>query len=139
MLEPSYHVVYETPVAWGEMDALGHVNNILYFRYFESARALYFQKIGVWDSAEKTGIGMILHSTSCRFRRPLKFPDTISIGTRTIEILNDRFNMKYEIWSDTQKAVVAEGEGLVVCYDYKKNAKCPIPETILEAIKKIEK
>ena len=37
-----YPVVIETPVAWGEMDAYGHVNNIVYFRYFESARIAYF-------------------------------------------------------------------------------------------------
>ena len=42
-----YPVVVETPVAWGEMDAFGHVNNIVYFRYFETARIAYFEKLDV--------------------------------------------------------------------------------------------
>ncbi len=41
----AHPVVIETPVAWGEMDSLQHVNNIIYFRYFESARMAYFNRL----------------------------------------------------------------------------------------------
>ena len=57
-----YPVVFQSPVAWGEMDALGHVNNIIYFRYFESARMEYLRQIGL-DDFILEGIGVILHST----------------------------------------------------------------------------
>lgn len=134
-----YPVIYETPVAWGEMDAFGHVNNIMYFRYFESARSDYFQKIGVWDHAREHGIGVILHSTQCRFRRPLTYPDRILVGATTVEVMADRFRMKYVVWSMEQNAVVAEGEGLVVVYDYNTNQKCPMPTWMRDAIDMLEK
>jgi len=74
-LMDGYPVVIEVPVAWGEMDAFGHVNNIVYFRYFESARLAYFYKLDLIDMMTKTGIGPILASTSCRFKIPLTYPD----------------------------------------------------------------
>ena len=77
-----YPVVIVTPVAWGEMDSLQHVNNIIYFRYFESARMAYFNQLDIWSYMNETGIGPILASTECRFRIPLTYPDTVSIGTR---------------------------------------------------------
>ena len=134
-----FPVIYETDVAWGEMDALGHVNNIVYFRYFESARAKYFEAIGVWDYMEKHKIGMILHSTSCRFRRPLQYPDKILVGTRITDLRVDRYTMKYLLYSHTQQNVAAEGEGIIVVYDYNKNKKCEMPLEIKDAISKLEK
>ena len=77
-----YPVVIDVPVAWGEMDAFRHVNNIVYFRYFESARMECFLRIGLVDLLERTGVGPILASTSCRFRFPLTYPDAVAIGTR---------------------------------------------------------
>lgn len=135
----AYSVIYETPVAWGEMDALGHVNNIVYFRYFESARSEYFQKVGIWEYANKKGIGVILHSTNCRFRKPLTYPDTVSVGTRVTEIHVDRFKMEYAVYSHTEKGIAAEGSGIVVVYDYKKNQKCNMPVSIKKNIEKLER
>ena len=76
-----YPVTIEVPVAWGEMDAFQHVNNIVYFRYFESARIAYFDKIGIWEFMEADGVGPILASTRCSFKIPLAFPDTVTVGT----------------------------------------------------------
>ncbi|MBX7151711.1 acyl-CoA thioesterase [bacterium] len=133
-----FPIIYETPVAWGEMDALGHVNNIIYFRYFECARAKYFDAMGVWDYIKSHGIGMILHSTACRFRKPISYPDKVSVGTRTTEVAEDRFVMEYAVYSHTMQAIAAEGSGIIVVYDYNKNQKCPMPKELKEAIERIE-
>jgi acyl-CoA thioester hydrolase len=133
-----FPVVYETPVAWGEMDALGHVNNIVYFRYFESARSEYFQRIGVWELAKAKGIGVILHSTQCRFRKPLTYPDTVSVGTRVTEVHADRFTMEYAIYSHALASIVAEGSGIIVVYDYNKNEKCAMPSVLKKKIDELE-
>lgn len=137
LLKP-YSVVYKTPVAWGEMDALGHVNNIIYFRYFESARSEYFQKIGVWESAREKGIGVILHSTNCRFRKPLTYPDTVTVGTRVTEIHADRFIMEYAVYSQSSNSIAAEGSGIIVAYDYNRNQKCTLPVEIRKKIEELE-
>ncbi|MBL7995104.1 acyl-CoA thioesterase [bacterium] len=120
------------------MDALGHVNNIVYFRYFESARSDYFQKVGIWESARKEGIGVILHSTSCRFRKPLTYPDQVSVGTRVTEIYADRFTMEYVVYSHADKCIAAEGTGIIVVYDYRKNQKCAMPATMRKNIEELE-
>jgi len=75
-----FPIVVQFPVAWGEMDALGHVNNITYFRYFESARVAYLTKINFIDPETNDGIAAILASTQCDFRKALAYPDTVSIA-----------------------------------------------------------
>lgn len=133
-----YPVVVETPVAWGEMDAFQHVNNIVYFRYFESARMAYFEKIEFMKMKEEIGIGPILASTNCRFRIPLSYPDHVSIGARISEIQEDRFLMKYAVVSRKHRKLAAEGDGLMVCYDYNTNSKAVIPDELRKRIAALE-
>jgi acyl-CoA thioester hydrolase len=133
-----FPVVIELPVVWGEMDAFGHVNNIIYFRYFESARLAYFQETGYLKSVEENKIGPILASTSCAFKRPLKFPDKILVGTRVPELGKDRFPMLYRVVSESHQNIAAEGKGLIVSYNYSEGKKIPIPEQIWKNIESIE-
>jgi acyl-CoA thioester hydrolase len=137
MLE-GYPVVIEIPVAWGEMDSLQHVNNIVYFRYFESARMAYFNELAIWSYMEETGIGPILASTRCKFRIPLAYPDTVSVGTKVEEVEEDRFLMKYVAVSHEHGKVAAEGEGVIVSYDYREKKKARLPEEIKARIESLE-
>src|SRR5688500_1058130 len=113
-----FHVVISVPVAWGEMDAFAHVNNTVYFRWFESARIAYFDRVAFREPALNGGIGPILASTQCRFRRPLSYPDTVRVGARVSELGVDRFTMEYRVVSVSSGALAAEGFGVVVAYDY---------------------
>ncbi len=133
-----YPVVVELPVAWGEMDALRHVNNIVYFRYFESARMAYFTQLGIWDYMNETGVGPILASTACKFKLPLTYPDTVSVGARITDIEADRFNMLYVVVSHGHARVAADGEGLIVSYDYRALRKAPLPGEIKRRIEALE-
>jgi acyl-CoA thioester hydrolase len=116
------------------MDALGHVNNTVYFRWFESARIACFDKLGLWAIGEETGIGPILASASCRFRIPVTYPDTVGVGTRIRDVLEDRFTMDYRAVSLRHEAIAAEGEGLIVAYDYRHKHKALIPPDMRERI-----
>ncbi len=134
-----FPVVIEIPVAWGEMDSMGHVNNIIYFRYFESARMVYLERIGFLGEKERTGLGPILASTRCDFRIPLVFPDQVSVGIRVDDIEVDRFVTYYRLVSHKLAKVAAEGEGSVVCYDYENGKKADLPDSIREAIASLER
>jgi acyl-CoA thioester hydrolase len=134
----SYPVVVEIPVAWGEMDSFQHVNNVVYFRYFESARIAYSEKIGLQEHKEKTGIGPILGSTSCKYKLPLTYPDTVSVGAKVTGMEEDRFTMSYVIVSHRHQKIAAEGDGVVVMYDYNDGRKTAIPDEIRLRIQKIE-
>lgn len=133
-----YPVIIEIPVAWGEMDSLQHVNNIAYFRYFESARMAYFYEIDIWSYMDETGIGPILASTECKFRIPLSYPDTVSVGTRITNVDEERFVMKYVVVSHQHQRIAAEGEGVIVSYDYRGKKKAPLPEEIKTRIEALE-
>src|SRR5688572_5922073 len=65
-----YPVRLPISVAWGEMDAFQHVNNVMYFRFFESARIEYGRQIALMDLKEMNGAGPILAATSARYKRP---------------------------------------------------------------------
>ncbi len=134
----SYPVTTTIPVQWGEMDAYGHLNNVVYFRYFESVRILYLRECGLTRSYEEERVGAILHSTNARFRRAVRYPDTVAVGTRVPEVSDDRFVMDYSVVSMEQGAVAAEGRGTVVSYDYEAGRKVEIPDDIGRRIREIE-
>jgi acyl-CoA thioester hydrolase len=133
-----FPVVVELPVFWGDMDYFRHVNNIVFFRYFESARIEYLERIGFREEAQADGAGPILHSTQARFRRPLTWPDTVLVGARTVEIGEDRFTQEYRLVSRAQGQVAAEGGGILVAFDYAANRKVPLPERVRAAIQLLE-
>ncbi len=133
-----FPVVIEVPVRWADMDAFGHVNNTLVFRYFESARIVYFERCGFEESYERDRIGPILHSAACRFRRPIFYPDTLLIGTRTSELLADRFTAEYLAVSKDHGTVMSEGSGVIVSYDYEASRKAPIPAAVRALIAELD-
>ncbi len=134
----AYPVSLIIPVQWGELDAYGHINNTVFFRWFESARIEYLTRSGMVRTMERDQIGAILHSTSCRFRRPVFFPDTIEVGGRAREVGDDRFAMEYLVVSHEQNAVVGEGTAIIVCYDYSAHAKAPLPDEVRRGIAALE-
>jgi acyl-CoA thioester hydrolase len=133
-----FPIILELPVQWGEMDAYGHVNNIFFFRYFESARMEYLIRCGFVESHARDKIGAILHSTSARFRQPLFFPDTVQIGASATEVNDDRFTMSYTVVSLTRNAVIAEGTGVIVSFDYAAGRKTALPERVRTTITSIQ-
>ncbi|MBW3554325.1 MAG: acyl-CoA thioesterase [Gemmatimonadetes bacterium] len=128
----AFPIIVEIPVRWGDMDAFGHVNNTVFFRFFESARIEYLRAIAFVGGGE--AVGPILASTHCRFRRPVRFPDTVRVGARTTAVAEDRFTMEYRLVSLALGEVAAEGGGVVVSYDYGTARKAPLPAPVRERI-----
>ncbi len=120
------------PVLWGELDALGHVNNTVYFRYFEEARIELLKAIGLPASAEAS-IGPILAATSCRFIRPLGHPDTITCTASVGRIGRTSFVVEYAVVSEAV-GEAATGDSAVVVYDYAARSKVEIPAAIRAAL-----
>ena len=131
-------VVIEIPVAWGEMDSFQHVNNVVYLRYFESARVAYLERLKLIEYMNETGVGPILGSVQCRFKIPLTYPDTVSVGTRVSKVEEDRFVMEYYVVSHKYQKIAAEGEGVIVSFNYRENAKAPLPELVKQRIAALE-
>jgi acyl-CoA thioester hydrolase len=120
------------------MDYFRHVNNIVFFRYFESARIEYLDQIGFRELGEGRSVGPILASTGCRFRRPVTWPDTVAVGARVTEVGEDRFSMEYRLVSRKLGEVAAEGTGVLVSFDYDAQRKVPLPQEVRRAIAEVE-
>ena len=129
-----FPVIVQQNVVWGEMDAYNHVNNVVYFRYFENARLAYIARLDWFAYEKETGVGPILAATQARFRRPLTYPDTIAIGARLKDLGHDRLHLEHRIISRAQGQVVTEGEGTIVTYDYRNQKKVAVPEELKRRI-----
>ncbi|KLU65430.1 putative esterase [Desulfosporosinus acididurans] len=126
------------PIAWSEMDAYGHINNVYYLRYFETARIQYLQEIGLMDMKVETDVGPILAQTTCKYLKPLQYPDQIIVGAKTTSMSKSSFVMEYLIVSE-KIGVAASGEGVIVMYDYNASKKAEIPPIIRKRIAELEK
>ena len=135
----TFPVVVTQAVVWGEMDSFQHVNNVVYFRYFENARLEYIRRLDWFALQDATGIGPILASTQARFRRPLTYPDMIHIGVRLLEMKEDRFTIEHHIVSEKLNDVATEGQGLLVAYHYPTSKKAVLPAELKERIAALEK
>lgn len=133
-----FPVLIELPVVWGEMDAYGHVNNIIYFRYFESVRIAYFERMEFMELKKTTGVGPILAQISCRFKIPLSYPDYVKVGARVPSINSDRFTLEYKMISKKHQSVAATGDSLIVCFNYLENKKVALPDDLIKKIREIE-
>lgn len=136
--DPRFPVSIEIPVAWGEMDALNHVNNVVYFRYFETVRIEYLRRIGMLDVLSTAGVGPVLAETSARYRRPVTFPDTLRAEARVIELDEHGFTMEYRILSQAQQRVTTEGSARVVMVDFGTGRRAPLGEALTQRVLQLE-
>ncbi len=123
---------------WGDQDALGHVNNIVYFRWFESARIEYLQRIGVNVTGLDGSAGVVLAAIHCDFRRPLTYPDTLDIGARVTRIGRSSMTMEHAIYSGAQQAVVAEGSSTLVIFDHASGKPQRVETDFRRSIERLE-
>jgi acyl-CoA thioester hydrolase len=137
-MEPAWPVEVQLPVQWGDMDAFQHVNNTVYLRWFETARIAYFEKLGLTTQAGGSGLAApILARATIDYRKPVTFPDRVVARARIAKVGNTSFTMRYEIVSD-KLGVAAEGEGVVVMFDYAKGQKLPVDDALRARIAQLE-
>lgn len=116
-------------VRWGDMDAYGHLNNTVYFRYFEQARVEWVEALGfpVRPDAE---IGVVIVSADCTFRMPVNYPATAVIKVyagqpgRT-SVMND-----YEFYVEGDDRLYAEGSAKLVWIDVPSGKAVALPDRV---------
>ena len=134
-----YPVVVVTPVAWGDMDAFGHVNNAKYFTYCESARIRYFEELGIDMRREgEDPKGPAVVSATCNFRRQVHHPASLEVGARITHIGRTSFTIEYLIVRLDDGEIVADGTSIAVWVDYSEGKAIPVPEGLREKIRKID-
>ena len=136
--DQAFPVQVNLPVQWGDMDAFGHVNNSMYFKYFETARLAYFNQVGVMEDMQADQLGPILAETSAQFKRALVFPDQIVAGANVAENQAYGFLMQYGVYSKQQDTVTTLGTGRIVMVDYNTGKKVKPTQKLLQAIGQLQ-
>lgn len=144
MTEPLPHqlgrwpVTIELPVQWGDMDSLGHVNNVVYLRWFESVRIAYFDAAGVWDRKDE-GIGPILARSTIDYRLALTYPDSVRVAATVKRLGKTSITMGMRLRSKKQeRAIAAEGEAVLVMLNYRSGEKLDLGDDLRRRIVQLE-
>lgn len=130
---------YRIKVAWGEMDAFGHVNNVTYVRYFESARADYFTSMGIWESPQRPqDSGPVLTRLEMDYRKQVVFPAEIDVTLEVSAISSRGFEIVTSMWNQSNECVVT-GVASFVWIDFKSARPTHIPEVLKNTFLSITK
>lgn len=117
------------PIRWGDMDAMGHVNNIIYLQYCEQCRVEWKARLG--GMLDGTGQGMIVKKSAMTYHRPLVWPGVVEVRMFAGKVGRTSFTQYYELRLDGKgDDLWAEGEFVVVWFDYTAHAPAPIPANI---------
>ncbi|MGH8739714.1 MAG: acyl-CoA thioesterase [Burkholderiales bacterium] len=119
--------VESIPVRWGDMDAMGHVNNTVYFRYMEQARIAWFDALVPRQEAWKT-TGIVIVNASCNFRSPINYPGTVQVKVFSGAPGGSSVPTFYELSVDGK--LYAEGAAVVVFIDMQSQKPVRIPQGI---------
>ena len=115
------------PIAWGDMDALGHVNNARYFDYFQEARIEWLRDINI-NMTEKTG-PVVVHVT-CTYLKPVVYPATVTLRSRIHSIGTSSVIMDHDLYQD--EVLMAQGTAKVVWVDYTVGKSVALPTVMRE-------
>ncbi|KTD42680.1 acyl-CoA thioesterase [Legionella parisiensis] len=112
-------------IAWGDMDALGHVNNARYFDYFQEARIEWLRQLNI-NMTEKTGPVVI--QVACTFLKPVIYPATMTLCSKIHSLGNSSMIMDHDLYQD--EVMMAQGNCKIVWVDYTQNKSVPLPQEI---------
>ena len=127
----------ELPVQWGDMDSFGHVNNVVYLRWFESVRIAYFERAGILSQMPE--VGPIQARQEIDYRLPLRYPDRLLVSATVSKLGNTSFTMGLRLRSHgNQRAIAAEGVAVIVMMDYRNNRKVPLGADLRKRIEELE-
>ncbi len=114
---------------------MGHVNNMIYFQYLESARIGYFERLMGWTGREEGAgrQGPVVVSQTFNYRRQVYYPAELEVGVRYREIRNRSFVLEYAIFRKGTDELVGDGISVAVWLDYNANKAMPIPPILRQA------
>lgn len=131
---PHFPFAMQVPVRFRDLDGMGHVNNAVYFTYIEVARTEYLME--VMDAKRLEDVDWIVASANLNFRRAAGYGDPLEVRVRPTKIGTTSFTLHYEVWDTKEKAVVADGETVIVMFDYAKRAKKPLKAKVRTRLEK---
>ncbi|MBS1303692.1 thioesterase family protein [Loktanella sp. SALINAS62] len=121
-------------VRFGEIDALQHVNNAVYLKWFENLRILYFQQFTLWRDSD-TRPKFVLRAVDLDYRSEVKLTDRYILTGRIMKMGNSSFTMEYGVWVGDRLTTTSHAVLVMLNPD---NTKRPLPDSLRAEIRQIE-
>ncbi len=132
-----FPVFYSISTRWMDNDVYGHVNNVTYYSYFDSAINRYLIEEGGLDIHSANVVGYVV-SSNCQFRKPVAYPDAVEAALRVAKTGNSSVTYELAIFKQGENEASALGQVVHVFVDQKTNKPTSIPEQIRAALVRIE-
>ncbi len=138
--EPEQHRAYRhfqlIPTRWMDNDVYGHVNNVIYYSYFDTTVNQYLIESGVLDIERSTVIGLVVE-TRCQYFSPITFPDAVNSGLRVATLGNSSVRYEIGLFRNGEEAAAAQGYFVHVYVDRATRRPAPLPAAMRAALEKI--
>lgn len=121
---------------WMDNDVYGHVNNVVYYSFFDTVVAEYLVAQGALDFIKGTTIGLVVE-TKCSYFAPIAFPDRVRAGLRVTNLGTSSVKYEIGIFRNDEKSAAAQGYFVHVYVDRASNRPAPLPETLKTALTKL--
>ncbi len=128
-----FPVFYPISTRWMDNDVYGHVNNVTYYSYFDSAINRYLIEEGGLDIHGGEVVGFVV-SSNCQFRKPLAYPEAIAVGLRVAKLGNSSVTYELAIFKEQDPEPAALGQVVHVFVDRASSQPTPIPKAIRRAL-----
>jgi acyl-CoA thioester hydrolase len=122
------------PIRWGDMDAYGHVNNTVYFRFMEQARVEYLEQLGF--KVLPQGSAPVIINASCTFLIPLNYPATVEVRMYCGQPGRSSIPTRYEIGLQGDATLYATGDAKIVWMDVASGKSVPVPDELRARLSK---
>lgn len=131
-----YKIFYPINTRWSDNDIYGHVNNVVYYSYFDTAANRYLIEEGGLDISDGHIVGYVVNS-GCQYHSPITYPETIEAGVRVDVLGNSSVQYGIAIFRAGEAQAAAHGHFVHVFVERAENRSVPIPHNLREALEKI--
>jgi acyl-CoA thioester hydrolase len=132
----AYRHFQTIPTRWMDNDVYGHVNNVVYYSYFDTVVNQYLMEHGALDIERSQVIGFVVE-TGCQYFAPITFPDVVTAGLRVARIGNSSVRYEIGIFRNAEQAASAQGSFIHVYVDRATRRSTPLPAALRAALERI--
>jgi acyl-CoA thioester hydrolase len=131
-----YKVFYPITTRWSDNDIYGHVNNVIYYSYFDSVANRYLIEEGSLDISDGRIVGYVVNS-GCQYHAPITYPESIEAGVRVDKLGNSSVQYGIAIFKTGEEQAAAHGHFVHVFVERAENKSVPIPQNLRVALENI--
>ena len=129
-----YH--YSITTRWQDNDVYGHVNNVIYYSWFDTAVNGYLLEKGVLDFISGTTVGLVVE-TQCNYFKPVAFPDKVTAGVAVAKIGTSSVRYEVGVFCNAETSASAQGHFVHVYVDAQSRRPVELPDDLREALELI--